>query len=85
MEQHLVTVQSLTGELEEARELAMKIEQPAPAISATMGKAKIHGLITDKAEHAGPGGKPLIPDMSEMDIARRLAFGLLLADAEKKT
>lgn len=47
---HMVTVDSLTKELEEARELALRIENPAPAVSATLGKAKLHGLLTDKIE-----------------------------------
>lgn len=49
-EAHKVTVKSLTEELEEARQLALQIQAPAPAVSATMGKAKIHGLIVDKIE-----------------------------------
>lgn len=50
VKRHMVTVDSLTKELEEARELAIKIENPAPAVSATLGKAKLHGLLTDKIE-----------------------------------
>lgn len=50
VKRHMVTVDSLTKELEEARELALKIENPAPAVSATLGKAKLHGLLTDKFE-----------------------------------
>jgi len=50
VKRHMVTVDSLTKELEEARELALRIENPAPAVSATLGKAKLHGLLTDKIE-----------------------------------
>lgn len=51
----MVTVQSLTEELEEARALALKEGQPSAAVSASMGKAKLHGLLTDKqqTEHSG--------------------------------
>ena len=49
-ERHLVTVDTLTGELEEARRLALESEQPSAAVSASMGKAKLHGLIVDKGE-----------------------------------
>lgn len=49
-DRHAVTVDSITKELEQARKLAFQIANPAAAISASMGKAKIHGLIVDKAE-----------------------------------
>jgi len=54
-ERALVTVQSLTQELEEARALALQEGQPSAAVSASMGKAKLHGLLTDKqqTEHSG--------------------------------
>ena len=39
-----LTVEDLLRELEEARRLAIDTEAPAPAVSATMGKAKLLGL-----------------------------------------
>lgn len=48
----LVSIDSVTSELEEARRMALLIKQPASAVSATMGKAKLHGLLVDKQEHA---------------------------------
>lgn len=39
-----LTVEDLLKELEEARRLAIDTEAPAPAVSATMGKAKLLGL-----------------------------------------
>ena len=53
VERSLVTVQSLTDELEEARALAHSLGQPSAAVSASMGKAKLHGLLTEKVEHKG--------------------------------
>jgi len=50
---HNVTVDSLLAELEEARQLALQEMQAAPAISATMGKAKIVGVDVQKVEHSG--------------------------------
>lgn len=41
---HRVTVDSLTAELEEAKNFAYGLEQPSAAVSAIMGKAKIHGF-----------------------------------------
>lgn len=43
-ERNAVTVDSLLAELEDARQLAFRIAQPAAAVTATMGKAKIVGL-----------------------------------------
>ena len=50
-----VTVESLTKELDKDRELARSVNQPSAAISAVMGKAKLHGLLTDKSEVAVTG------------------------------
>jgi hypothetical protein len=40
----------LVAELEDARQLAITQKQASAAVAAVMGKAKIAGLITDKAE-----------------------------------
>lgn len=55
----VVTVESLAAELEEARALALKSNQSAAAVSATMGKAKLFGLLVEKREHSGPKGGPI--------------------------
>jgi len=73
-DRHDVTVDSLTDELEIARDLAVGIESPAAAVSATMGKARLHGLLTEKHEHTGKDGKDLVPEMSANEAGRRLAF-----------
>ena len=50
-ERTLVTVERLTLELEAARKLAMgDAKAPAAAVNAIMGKAKLHGLLTDKVD-----------------------------------
>ena len=51
-----VTIESLTTELEEARQIAVKGEQASGAVAATMGKAKLHGLIVEKRQHSGAIG-----------------------------
>lgn len=48
-----VTIESLYGELEEARGIAIKEKQSSAAVSATMGKAKLAGLIVDKHKLSG--------------------------------
>jgi phage terminase small subunit len=58
IEKHNVTVESILKELEEARQLAMMPDingkaQPSAAVSASMGKAKLAGLIVDKQQTEG--------------------------------
>jgi hypothetical protein len=48
-----VTVESLAGELEEARSLALKEKQTGAAVSATMGKAKLFGLGVENRKLSG--------------------------------
>lgn len=52
---HEMTVDDILKELEEARTMAMTGERPQTAsmVAATMGKAKVLGLIVDKAEVKG--------------------------------
>ena len=53
-ERHSITVDSLTDELENARLTACEAGQASAMVAATMGKAKLHGLLTDKAEVTSP-------------------------------
>jgi hypothetical protein len=50
-----VTVESLTAELDEARALALRCDQPSAAITATATKGKLHGLMVDRKESGAPG------------------------------
>lgn len=70
---HEVTVDSLTKELEEARELAKKTDSPSAMVSATMGKGKLHGLIIDRSKIAGDPDEPLKIDVTDRDRAKALA------------
>lgn len=59
-QRHNVTVDTLTKELDEAKDLAASVEQPAAMTGAIMGKAKLHGLVTDKSKtDLTSGGKPI--------------------------
>lgn len=51
VERHNVTVDDIRAMLLEDRAFARECETPAAAISATMGLAKLYGLLTDKAEN----------------------------------
>lgn len=48
-----VSVDSLTDELEEARKRAMEEGQLSVAVSAVMGKAKLHGLEVNRHKVSG--------------------------------
>jgi len=54
-QRHATTVDSLTAELEEARDVARSTEQSASMVSATMGKAKLGlpGIVA----HMGAGDR----------------------------
>lgn len=58
VERHEITVDDLIRELEEARTAASNQEKPQAAamVAATLGKAKLLGLLTDKTELTGANG-----------------------------
>lgn len=60
------TVEDIARQLDEDRALAISLGQPSAAVSATLGKAKVLGLIVDKtkAEHSGPNGAPIQSELS---------------------
>ena len=58
---HEVTEDSLIAELEEARDLAKNLMNPAAMVSATMGKAKITGFDKKVLQHQNPDGTPFTP------------------------
>lgn len=49
-ERTLVTMESITKELDENRKKAEGLDQPAAMNGATMGKAKVNGLLIDKVD-----------------------------------
>jgi len=61
-----VTAADIARQLDEDRAFARQMEVPAAMVSATMGKAKVLGLIVEK--HAGPDGGsiPVKLDMSHL-------------------
>lgn len=59
VERHNVTVDDIAEMLREDRAFAREMETPAACVTATMGLAKLFGLLTDKLEAGGPGGAPL--------------------------
>lgn len=66
-ERTMVTVESLTQELDEARLHALKDDKGASAaVSAIMGKAKLHGLLVEKHEHSGAISLTVSPEDAEL-------------------
>lgn len=53
---HNISVDQLTDELDQSRELARQLGLPSAMNQATMAKAKLHGLLVDKQEHTGKDG-----------------------------
>jgi hypothetical protein len=64
-----VTVQTITNELEQARALAEKTEQPSAMVAASGTKAKLHGLFIEKTEIGKAGD---FTASSTLEIADRL-------------
>jgi hypothetical protein len=58
-EKAAVTVKDIAAQLDEDRAFARQVGSAAASVSATMGKAKVLGLVIEKVEHAGPSGGPI--------------------------
>lgn len=76
-----VTVDSLMAELEQARKLALKEKQASAAVTATMGKGKLAGLLVEKHKHSGAIGTYNLKDLSDDDLDRLEQILGPLADA----
>jgi hypothetical protein len=66
-ERHEITIDSLTEELEIARKMAMDGNAASAAVSAIMGKAKLHGLLVVKNEHTGKDGGSIEHTVSKIE------------------
>ena len=55
-EKAVVTAADIARQLDEDREFARQLEAPAAAVSATMGKAKVLGLIIEKRDLTSSDG-----------------------------
>lgn len=61
VEAHEITMADILRELEEARAMAAGGDKPQPAamVAASMGKAKLLGMLMDKTEVTGKDGGPI--------------------------
>ena len=73
------TRETLLADLEEARQRAIDLKNPSAEISATMGKAKILGLIIDRREVGEAGAFDGMTDEELVANAVRLARELGIA------
>lgn len=77
------TAADIVAQLDEDRAFAREQKQSAAAVSATMGKAKVLGLIKEKHEHTGrDGGAIEYRNLEEEEIDARIAR---LADARRNS
>lgn len=63
-----ITVEDLLAELEEARKMAIDTEAPGPAVSATMGKAKLLGMDKQVVELTGKNGGAIITKVERVIV-----------------
>lgn len=85
-----ITVDTLLSDLQEDRDLARRLNQPAAAISATMAKARLVGLLVDRKETGAPGEFADLPNEAAVidrvraelgeEAAQQLAKALKRAD-----
>jgi hypothetical protein len=78
-----VNLATSLSELEEARKVALARGQAAAAVSATMAKAKMVGLLNEGTEATLM--RPTSPELSLNEAARRIAFLLRLAEDEPES
>jgi hypothetical protein len=66
----VVTIEDIARQLDEDRQFAREVGSAAASVAATMGKAKVLGLIVDKNEHTGKDGAPIEVARIERVIVR---------------
>lgn len=72
-EKAVVTAADIVRQLDEDREFAKACGSAAAAVSASMGKAKVLGLIKERHEHGGVNGGPIeYRNLDETEIDARL-------------
>lgn len=73
-EKAVVTAADIARQLDEDRAFAKSVNQAGAAVSASLGKAKLLGLMPERHEHTGRNGGPIeYRDLGEEEIDARLA------------
>jgi len=73
---HEITQDTLLEELEQARQSALTNNQASAAVAASMGKAKLCGMLVERKETGKPG------DFDNMTVEELRAF--IQADLDNK-
>jgi len=68
-ERHLVTVETITAELEESYNMAKVLEQPGHMTTSSVAKSKLHGLMIEKKELSGSVNFTNYTDQELEDLA----------------
>ncbi|TWQ34015.1 terminase small subunit [Xanthomonas vasicola] len=76
-----VTVDSLMVELEQARRMALREKQASAAVTATLGKGKLAGLLVEKRHHTGAIGTYDLSKITDDELDRLEQILGPLADA----
>jgi hypothetical protein len=72
-EKAAITAADIAKQLDEDREFARQNTHSGAAVQATMGKAKVLGLIKDRHEHSGPNGGPIpYRELSDEEVEARI-------------
>lgn len=81
-EKAAVTVETIANQLDEDRTLARECRQTSAAVSASVAKAKLFGLMPDKHEVTGKDGGPIQHDVVTREAIER-EISDLFADRPK--
>lgn len=76
-----VTIEKLLSDAQEARDLAMRLDQPSAATGATQLQAKLVGLLVDRRESGNPGDFASLGTPQEVIDAIRRELGDAAAEA----
>ncbi len=68
-QRHDITVDDICRQLDEDRAFARERGNPSAAVAATMGKAKLFGLLSERTEITGKSGGPV--EVEEVSIAEK--------------
>lgn len=77
-----ITIHDIADQLDEDRVFAKECKAPSACVSATMGKAKVLGLVVDKNELTGKNGGAIETASSDRQLAQLIAFTLAKAVKE---
>ena len=72
-ERAITTVEDIARQLDEDRQFARQNGSAAAAVSATMGKAKVLGLIVEKQDHTSSDGSMSPRALTSEELEKELA------------